>query len=60
MSERHKTHNGRDMDGHFKVRQADVEDLQTEQTRLGKRLDVLAPSPRARTIYAMTYDSVVR
>ena len=30
MSERHKTHNGRDMDGHFKVRQADVEDLQTE------------------------------
>jgi hypothetical protein len=27
MSERHKTHNGRDLDGKFKVRQADVEDL---------------------------------
>ena len=30
MSERHKTHNGRDLDGHFKVRQADVEDLETD------------------------------
>jgi hypothetical protein len=30
MSERNKTHNGRDMDGHFKVRQADVEDLETD------------------------------
>ena len=30
MSERHKPHNGRDLDGHFKVRQADVDDLQTE------------------------------
>ena len=27
MSERHKPHNGRDRDGHFKVRQADVDDL---------------------------------
>lgn len=27
MSERHKTHNGRDADGNFKVRQADVDDL---------------------------------
>ena len=27
MSERHKTHNGRDVDGHFRVRQADVEDV---------------------------------
>ena len=27
MSERHKPHNGRDTSGHFKVRQADVEDL---------------------------------
>lgn len=27
MSERRKTHNGRDLDGNFKVRQADVEDL---------------------------------
>jgi len=27
MSERNKPHNGRDRSGHFKVRQADVEDL---------------------------------
>ena len=27
MSERKKTHNGRDTDGNFRVRQADVEDL---------------------------------
>jgi hypothetical protein len=27
MSDRHKTHNGRDTDGHFKVKQADVDDL---------------------------------
>jgi hypothetical protein len=27
MSERRKTHNGRDTDGRFRVRQADVEDL---------------------------------
>lgn len=26
MSERHKTHNGRDRSGHFKVKQTDVED----------------------------------
>ena len=25
MSERRKTHNGRDVDGHFKVKQTDVE-----------------------------------
>lgn len=30
MSERNKTHNGRDLDGHFKVRLADVEDLETD------------------------------
>ena len=30
MSERRKTHNGRDTSGHFKVKQADVEDLRTE------------------------------
>ena len=29
MSERRKPHNGRDKSGHFKVKQADVEDLQT-------------------------------
>jgi len=27
MSERQKPHNGRDLDGRFKVRQADVDDL---------------------------------
>jgi hypothetical protein len=27
MSERHKTHNGRDLDGHFKVKRADVDEL---------------------------------
>jgi hypothetical protein len=30
MSERNKPHNGRDVDGHFKVRQADVDDLTTD------------------------------
>lgn len=30
MSERNKTHNGRDLDGHFKVKQADVEDLEAD------------------------------
>ena len=30
MSEGNKTHNGRDMDGHFKVKQADVEELETD------------------------------
>jgi hypothetical protein len=30
MSERYKPHNGRDRSGHYRVRQADVEDLRTE------------------------------
>ena len=30
MSERHKTHNGRDLDGHFRVKQADLDELQTD------------------------------
>jgi hypothetical protein len=30
MSERNRPHNGRSLDGHFKVRQADVDDLQTD------------------------------
>jgi hypothetical protein len=30
MSERSRPHNGRDLDGHFKVRQADVDDLETD------------------------------
>src|SRR5438034_1382481 len=27
MAERNKTHNGRDVDGHYRVKQADVDDL---------------------------------
>ena len=30
MSDRNKPHNGRDQSGHFKVKQADVDDLQTD------------------------------
>ena len=30
MSERHKPHNGRDLSGNFKVKQADVDDLETD------------------------------
>lgn len=30
MSERHKTHNGRDTSGHYRVKQADVEELRTD------------------------------
>lgn len=30
MSERNKTHNGRDRSGHFKVKKADVEELRTD------------------------------
>jgi hypothetical protein len=30
MSERRKTHNGRDTSGNFKVKQGDVEDIRTE------------------------------
>jgi hypothetical protein len=30
MSERNKPHNGRDVDGHYKVKQADVDDLQSD------------------------------
>lgn len=30
MSDRNKPHNGRALDGRFKVKQADVDDLQTE------------------------------
>jgi hypothetical protein len=32
MSERNKTHNGRDRSGHFKVKREDVEDRLTEPT----------------------------
>lgn len=30
MSQRRKPHNGRDLSGHFKVKQVDVEDLKTD------------------------------
>ena len=30
MSDRSKPHNGRSLDGHFKLKQADVDDLQTD------------------------------
>jgi hypothetical protein len=30
MSERNKPHNGRNVDGHYKVKQADVDDLQSD------------------------------
>jgi hypothetical protein len=30
MSERNKTHNGRDRSGHYKVKQTDVEELRAE------------------------------
>lgn len=30
MSQRRKPHNGRDLSGHFKVKQADVDDLKTD------------------------------
>ena len=34
MSERHKPHNGRDLSGHFKVKQADVDDLESDPAGL--------------------------
>jgi len=30
MSERNKPHNGRDVDGHYEVKQADVDDLESD------------------------------
>jgi hypothetical protein len=30
MSERNRAHNGRDLDGHYKVRAADVDDLEAD------------------------------
>lgn len=35
MSERRKTHNGRDLSGHFRVKHADVEDLSTDPDGVG-------------------------
>jgi hypothetical protein len=35
MSERNKPHNGRDVDGHLRVRKADVDDLKTDPMGAG-------------------------
>jgi hypothetical protein len=52
MSERKKPHNGRDLSGKFKVKQADVEDLQTtpggadfvrDDVRLGGAIEDTGP-----------------
>ena len=53
MSERKKTHNGRDRSGHFKVKQDDVEDLVTDPSgqeylrddvRLGGAVEDIGPA----------------
>lgn len=53
MSERKKTHNGRDRSGNFKVKQADVEDLKTDpegpdfirdDVRLGGAVEDVGPT----------------
>ena len=52
MSERRRTHNGRDKSGNFKVKQADVDDLRTEpqgedfvrdDVRLGGAIEDIGP-----------------
>ena len=52
MSERNKPHNGRDQSGHFKVKQADVEELRTDpagedyvrdDVRLGGAVEDIGP-----------------
>lgn len=61
MSERRKPHNGRDLAGQFKVRQVDVDELQTEpngadyvrdDVRLGGAIEDIGPDSarRARRI----------
>ena len=64
MSERHKPHNGRDKSGHFRVKQADVEDLRTDpqgedfirdDVRLGGAIEDTGPAgaERAKRIEEM-------
>ncbi len=57
MSDRQKPHNGRDTSGHFKVKQADVDDLNTEpggedfvrdDVRLGGAVEDIGPGAGAR------------
>ena len=56
MSERNKPHNGRDKAGHFKVKQADVDDLTSEpggedflrdDIRLGGAVEDIGPQAGA-------------
>lgn len=53
MSERRKTHNGRDTSGHFKVKQGDVEEIGTDpdgvdvirdDVRLGGAVEDIGPT----------------
>jgi hypothetical protein len=53
MSERHKPHNGRDRSGHYKVKQADVDDLRSspdgddfvrDDVRLGGAIEDTGPT----------------
>ena len=39
MTDRHNTHNGRDLDGNFRVRQADVDDVLEDPTGVDKIRD---------------------
>jgi hypothetical protein len=57
MAERNKTHNGRDKSGHFKVKQADVDELQADpagedfvrdDVRLGGAVEDTGPNAGAR------------
>lgn len=57
MSERNKTHNGRDTGGHFKVRRLDVDDLATDpngadyvrdDVRLGGAIEDIGPEAARR------------
>jgi hypothetical protein len=57
MSERKKTHNGRDTSGNFKVKQADVDDIRTDpegadvirdDVRLGGAVEDIGPDAGSR------------
>lgn len=60
MSERNKTHNGRDLDGNFRVKQADVDDLRTDpdgatfiqdDVRLGGAVEDTGPQAGERGVH---------
>jgi hypothetical protein len=59
MSDRNKPHNGRDRSGHFKVKQVDVDDLQTDpngvdfvrdDVRLGGAIEDIGPQAGQRGV----------